>query len=262
MLLDLGIAAGAKQFHATWYYFDEILTWAGVCATLGLAAGLIFGKKARIAGIAVAIAGSLMVFTSYEQTAFPLLGIFAVVIMEWVANEPRSLDLKRALFMWGALFAGASITGSAVSFPFALFSGRFDCTAFFTERLSALHACREDSKYGLFVNDGISLVERQIKGAADRLVVLNFSDPITFALGMTPQRGGAAGMHVGTTFDIQHHPSPERMFGDATLALVPEANSQSDSTLAMAAVYEPYLLAHFDLISTSKSWRLYRRFRD
>jgi hypothetical protein len=138
-------------------------------------------------------------------------------------------------------------------------AGVTDYETFHAPRLAGLHVPFEEGSVGLF-NDGATLLNRY-RRPGDTVAVLDFDNPFSYALGMKPPNGGTAWLHYGINFDAIHKPTPERIFGDAKLVLLPKEykDFQFRDNDNIPRLYGPYLREHFALIGESKDWQLYRR---
>ena len=78
-----------------------------------------------------------------------------------------------------------------------------------------------------YINEGCDLLN-QYRQPQDSVAALNFTNPFSFGLKMKPSRGGTTWLQYGNNFD-EAGPSPERIFGDASLVMLPKLFS--DKTL-------------------------------
>jgi len=63
-------------------------------------------------------------------------------------------------------------------------------------------------------------------------------------LGAKPVAGGGVCFHYDSTFNDASTLSPERMFGDANVVVIPSCAEDPASVSALVAEYQPYLQAH------------------
>jgi hypothetical protein len=75
---------------------------------------------------------------------------------------------------------------------------------------------------------------------------------------MKPPSGGATWLQYGTNFD-DAGPSPERVFGDASLVMLPKLFSDKTLADSVPRLYGPFLKRHYALEGESLNWSLYRR---
>ena len=93
---------------------------------------------------------------------------------------------------------------------------------------------------------------------------MGFTDPFSFALGITPARDENQWWHLDFTFDRRNHPSPTQFLGSVSLVVVPRNfdNVQGrgfENVDAMLEIYGNYLQANFAQVDSSEAWSLYRR---
>jgi hypothetical protein len=112
--------------------------------------------------------------------------------------------------------------------------------------------------YLAMVNEGIDLVKKH-RRPAETVASLDFSNPFSYALGITPAGGGtSAALLYQTTFDEEHNLPPEYLFGHASLVMVPVVFSEPTLQDNIPLIYGPYLYSHFQVIDQTPGWRLYR----
>jgi hypothetical protein len=270
MLQDLRIAAGAKTVDFAWYCYDDIAMGAAACAVLCASAALLIPTYARsarrtlwIAGPVIAACGTMLVFTNFEQAGFPLTAITGIVVLESIRDSEAGSPFRTSVLIWCALF----VFGPIASDSFGLCSGmirrasttRADCLPFTAKNLAGFEGCGEYEKaYVAHVNDGLDLLNAR-RGSDDSVLTLDFANPFPYALRMTPMRGGVNSQAFNTTFNREHRPSAERMFGSATLVMFPKYFTDAGLIGVEDEIYGPFLKAHYDPAGESEAWRLYRR---
>jgi hypothetical protein len=112
--------------------------------------------------------------------------------------------------------------------------------------------------YALFVNEGLELLERN-SSPSESVVSLEFSNPFSFSLQRNPPKGGTTCLQYGVTFDQQHKLSPDQLFGNADLVMLPKVFSPPLLADAVARYYVKPLLARFHVVARSANWTLFRR---
>lgn len=114
--------------------------------------------------------------------------------------------------------------------------------------------------YTGYLNDGIDLLKKS-STSADVIASLSFHDPFPYALLRKPPRAGSTWFLLDNNISASHMPSNRRMFGDATVVMVPkhELNTHAQSDEFLFNYYKPYLLSNFTLAAESGQWSLYRR---
>jgi hypothetical protein len=113
------------------------------------------------------------------------------------------------------------------------------------------------------INDALRLIRANADGP-ERLVVLANSDPLSFALGWRPARGGALWFSKDYSFNQVTYLPADRMFGDADLVIYPITRSEDGGVDAegvelLLQLYGPYLQEHFVETARSSGWVLLRR---
>jgi hypothetical protein len=117
--------------------------------------------------------------------------------------------------------------------------------------------------FPLRINEGLDLLRRHLS-KGDTVTVMGFTDPFSFALGITPARDENQWWHLDFTFDRRNHPSPTQFLGSVSLVVVPRNfdNVQGrgfENVDAMLEIYGNYLQANFAQVDSSEAWSLYRR---
>ncbi|MDQ6678826.1 MAG: hypothetical protein M3Z09_16200 [Acidobacteriota bacterium] len=273
MWQDFAMLAGAKHINPADYMIESILESAGLLFVFTVSAALFLldqnrSKQARtalISGAAVCLAGLLFIFTSYERAGFPLQAILPILVVDLLTARIRVVSRLEKTFLFSILlWAGAliltSLVPNAVSLSYGVahkirINHRYE--PMHSPALSRFIPIQEDQAYQLFVNDGIALL-KQYRRLGDSVMSLDFTNPFSYGLAMKPARGGAICLQYRTTFDDAHKPSPEWLFGYATLVMVPKQFSDGTLDDSIPRLYGPYLRDHFSFVSESAQWRLYR----
>lgn len=113
-------------------------------------------------------------------------------------------------------------------------------------------------QYAVYVNDGLHLIRPHARPDS-RVLVLDWANPFSFALGLPGARGDTFCWHVERIVDEQHCPSPDRVLQEVTLVMVPKRPADISSLHVMRAVYGPAIDANFEKIGESRLWTLYAR---
>jgi len=113
------------------------------------------------------------------------------------------------------------------------------------------------------INDGIDLLQRYVQ-KGDRVTTFAFTNPFSFALGLTPARDSLLWWDLNFSFDRLHFPPAEDFLGDASLVMVPRLADRSsgccfETTDLLFELYGDYLHAHFHELASTDTWVLYRR---
>jgi hypothetical protein len=114
--------------------------------------------------------------------------------------------------------------------------------------------------YTSFLNDGIDLLKKY-SNSSDIIASLSYHNPFSYALLRRPPRAGSTWLLIDNNISAGHMLSDERMFGDATVVMVPKytLSTHVATDEALFREYKPYLLSNFSFVAESKQWRLYRR---
>lgn len=111
--------------------------------------------------------------------------------------------------------------------------------------------------YPMWFNDGIQLLKAHV-GAHSHVLVMDLSNPFSFALGLTPPRGDALFWHYGRDFNFDHFPPAERVFREVTHIMVPKAPVHRSATYALQKIYAHVLTEKFYRAAESDLWILYQ----
>ncbi|MGH9772900.1 MAG: hypothetical protein ACRD4Q_14590, partial [Candidatus Acidiferrales bacterium] len=276
MVHDLHMLAGARHFWFA-YRFNAIFQSALLlCAFAAAAALLLYARHDRkgfrsvmIAGVAVSVAGALVILGNYELSGYPLAVFLVILAIERLnarsTTEPKSTGFFHAsillvgsAFIIGSLASGAMATSNGLYR--ALWKARF-APEMHSRPLSDFVPVGPDQPYTDFVNDGLRLV-KEYRRPGDTLMSLDFTNPFSYGLAMPPAPGGATVLQYGSTFDNTHRLSAERLFGKADLVMLPK--NFSDPTLkdSIGRIYGTYLESHFTKLGESRFWSIFRKKED
>jgi hypothetical protein len=114
--------------------------------------------------------------------------------------------------------------------------------------------------YTNYLNDGIDLLKKHL-ALSDMVGTLSYQNPFSYALLRKPPRGGSTWFVLGNNISPGHTLSAARMFGDATVIMVPKykLSTHVSTDEFLVRVYKPYLLSNFSFVAESEWWSLYRR---
>jgi hypothetical protein len=94
----------------------------------------------------------------------------------------------------------------------------------------------------------------------ETVFTLDMANPFPYALLRRPARGGSPALAFNHTFNDQHKPSPDWLFGSADIVMVPKHPASSDpDARALFRNYLPSIQAGFRLCAESDWWLLYKR---
>jgi hypothetical protein len=110
------------------------------------------------------------------------------------------------------------------------------------------------------VNDGLALIRRHVPRQR-KILVLAFTDPFSFALGLVPPRNVPLWWDPGFSFNEAVHPTPTTLFSDADFVVIPILRESDDGCCleiqsALSKLYGDYLSEHFSEIGRSEFWSL------
>jgi hypothetical protein len=116
------------------------------------------------------------------------------------------------------------------------------------------------------VEDGIGTLSG-LGQKPDRIVVLGVANPFTATLGAAPARGDSPSLLWGRNINDRHFVPAEELLGDARIVMAPRTAEEGSTARTPAAMqsetpehlYGPYLATHFELLSVTDHWAVYRR---
>ena len=121
---------------------------------------------------------------------------------------------------------------------------------------------REDAgdayPYVLWFNAGVDLLRDRL-AARPRVLVMDLSNPFSFALGLEPPTGDALFWHYKRDFDLVHFPDPSRVFGTVTDVMIPKTPIHRFATNTLRQIYGPVLARDFRLAAENDLWIRYQR---
>ncbi len=112
--------------------------------------------------------------------------------------------------------------------------------------------------YVLWFNAGAALLKDRLS-SRPRVLVMDLSNPFSFALGLTPPTGDALFWHYGRDFDERHFPAPSRVFHTVTDVMIPKTPIHATATKALQRIYAPVLQRDFQKAAENDLWVRYER---
>jgi hypothetical protein len=294
VISDLAMVAAARRHTLGWgHNIDDVLYWAVThLISLGLlaygCARLSRTKEASslsvwrypIAAAVVVGTDIVLLFTNAQANSFPLSAFFAILLLLLVepamrSSAPLAQQKKAALLLiLAAVLAGPVILEQTVGLGYALVQSkanpnpagvlRFDSAklrplVLYDLSPNDIDRFSNGRQYVASINDGIQLLSVCTVGG-EKVTTLDLFNPFAYALGRDPINGGIAAAAYRYFLDDQHHPSPERLFGDASVVMVPKYPAGPPLFYdGFFKIYEPALERDFRLQVESSRWRLYRR---
>jgi hypothetical protein len=113
------------------------------------------------------------------------------------------------------------------------------------------------------VRDGVEALAR-LDPKPTRIAVLDFANPFSAALGLTPARGDAAFLQWDRNVDSRNFVPPERLLENVEIVMVPkepgpQTAAGEDPRAGLRTIYGPFIDANFDVVGESAVWRIHRR---
>lgn len=260
MLRDLYLAARAKHIHFRFYLLDDLMRNAAICVLLGIGAWIVLKERAlALGGAAIALFGTGFVLTCYEPSGFPLLAVLGIVVLNRLDNSWRSASVFLAVaaalpsvvdignYSFGLVAAAVRPIGEETG-----------CRALDQQGKPFLAVCRPDWGYVDVVRDGLQLLQAH-RAADESVCSLDFSNPFAVVTGIPPMKGGTTNQQYETTFSDRAYPSAEKIFGNASLVMLPKLFSDDSLNMTVDAIYGPFLHSHYHSIGESQFWTLYHR---
>jgi hypothetical protein len=234
-----------------------------------------------LAAIVVYLGDIVLLTTNAQRTGLPLLGAFALLVANRLAESPGdspSADgpfvrpyYASVLLLSGLLFL-PQLAGDAVALSAAAVwkvHPPAACGVRFTEsRISALLLCDRPnelqksgngSMYTTYVNEGVALLRRHCN-PADKVLTMDMQNPFPYVLGWPPPRGGLASTSFNYGLSARVRPSFDEYFGDATAVMMPKHPAQTPEYLdGFNEIYAPAVEQRFRLAAESDWFRLYER---
>jgi hypothetical protein len=169
--------------------------------------------------------------------------------------------VRAGLVLWCGVFVVGSMLVDTAPLSWALvfhvLRDKMQGPLFNSPRLSGIHD--REAWYVALVNDGIGLLQKY-RRPGDTIASLDFSNPFSYALEISPPPGGTPiGLMYRTNFDEENKVPPEFLFGRASLVMVPTVFTDWSLQDAIPRIYGPYLREHFHQVGQTSSWHLYRR---
>jgi hypothetical protein len=267
MYNDLRTVAHSKHVMVGGYLLRDVIVNAGpfllFANMISQTAGTRWDRRAiQIAGVGLCVTGFFLLMTSWQFYGLPLNSIMAILLLDRVlpasANVMPSLRLRPSVLLLGSFIAliylGSEIVG--LNYPLTKMLAQAPHTSFTAPALAGFNTTFERD-YVEYINEGCDLLS-QHRRPQDSVFSLNFSNPFSFALGMKPAAGGTTWLQYHTNFD-EEGPSPERVFGEASVVMLPKVFSDGTLPDTVPRLYEPYLKSHYAVAAESLNWWLYRR---
>jgi hypothetical protein len=294
MLRVLYMAAGARaqSLSSKTIIYNAVMHSVTLLCIVGIAILISFLQPHRprwfrelnlpLVAITIYLADIALFSTNAQSEGLPLLGAFAILLANRVAefrNDSSSSGqqfavpfLASILLISGLLFL-PQFTDDVAAIPIAAlrelhpYSG---CAVRFTEsRVHPLWLCDSSmegelqqwsngSNYTTYVNDGVALL-RRCCDASDRVLAMDMQNPFPYILGWRPPRGGMASTAYNYTLSDKFRPSMDEYFGDATVVMIPKHPAMLPQYAnRFYEIYTPAVQQRFQLVKESDWFRLYK----
>lgn len=214
--------------------------------------------------------GFLIIDQNFQTLGILTLGASAAVIAELLLRSeiaPKFRRLSRGLpMLLAALLLPATVSNAAsltIHFLYAL-SGKGEQVPlpnFEGIRLVPMWSTGQYDyfrRYNETLADGAAALADLGEQPA-HVVVLDFVNPFSAGMPLPPPAGDSAWYHWGRTLNRDHHPPAEEIFADAALVLDPKSPIEIWTAAGMRDIYADYIADHYELVTETDYWRIYRR---
>jgi hypothetical protein len=115
-----------------------------------------------------------------------------------------------------------------------------------------------DYQLGLSIADGAELLKPYLNSGT-RIIVLDWFNPFSLALGTKPPTGDALCWHYGRGFTERVHPEVERVLSEVTTIMVPKHPVSAASLKGLRAFLGPVIESRFQRRGESRYWTFLER---
>ncbi len=291
MLRDLRMAGAARAtMLAPRHVFQVAVNHASVLlgvVLFALATELLFGtrvpgwRRPRLLaiGILVFTADVFLMSTNAQLDGLPLCAVFAILIVNEIAQDQQSLPTAEASFYRplyvGALFLGVLLflpqfTSDLAGLAYGAWAKEWPSPgpgllAFTSPNLKPLllydgEEVRSNGHvFTTYVNDGVALLERTTR-EDETVLSIDMTNPFPYTLERRPPRAGIVSPVYHLNLDDAHRPTDDQFFGDADIVMVPKHPSLVDTTFEdFLKAYQRGLMQRYYLAAETSWWWMYRR---
>jgi hypothetical protein len=110
------------------------------------------------------------------------------------------------------------------------------------------------------INQGLTLIRSNGLERA-RIVTLDHVNPFPFLLRAPYPKGQPVWMHAWGTFDQNHHPSAETVFGNCYAVMIPKQPINQSGVTMMGSLWGDYIKTNFVFTGENDCWILLKRTR-
>ncbi len=279
-LLSAARSSSLSLWNVRWSLFKGLGDFLPLALLAVLTANIIASARPLLVTALVWMGGALLLATNAQPSGYPLNAVLALLLVEqgraamarvsWIATrfpKPETVLILLGLICYGPIAIGDA-SGLAYAFadshrnpPVARFHAANLRNLILYDTPEGTDADQRSNgrAYVDYVNDGVDLIQR-FSGPDETVFTLDMVNPFPYALLRRPPQGGTPALAFNHTFNDQHKPSPEWLFGSADIVMVPKHPASSDpDAAALFRNYLPAIESKFTLCAESGWWRLYRR---
>ena len=220
-------------------------------------------------------AGALLLATNAQPNGFPLSAILAILLAEHGRSAPGAVIRPMVLVLLCLVCWAPELFSDASGLVYGFIETRNSPPDSEVARFREPHLAnlllydlpdgtdadlRSSGRvYVKYVNDGVDLI-RRFSAPAETIFTLDMANPFPYALLRKPAHGGSPALAFDHTFNDQHKPSTDWLFGAADIVMVPKhpASSKPDAD-ALFRNYLADIRVEFVLCGESDYWWLYKR---
>nr|WP_246717721.1 hypothetical protein [Rhizobium aethiopicum] len=224
------------------------LLFVAFCGTTGI---LLIGQNFQTAGILTLGAGAAIIRESlfrakllsrYRNARFALPLLLGFLLLPAAVGNAASLAIHA--------YYAAGGRGKPIPLP-----------AFSEIRLVEMWSAGQYEYfegYNKTLADALGALS-QLISADEHVAVLDFVNPFSAGLGLTPPVGDSVWYHWGRTLGPYNHPAAEEMFADVDFILDPKWPIEIWTGNGLRDLYAHYIARHYALVRETAYWRIYRR---
>jgi hypothetical protein len=218
------------------------------------------------------ICGALLLATNGQSSGLPLDAVFAMVLFS--SRDQRrygTADVAPVLFalltivpllvshLAGLAFAAIDSTRQPAEAALIDAPHLADFYLYDVEEGTDADRRSNGHVYATYVNDGMALI-RLHSSDKETVATLDIQNPFSYTLLRAPAHGGAVALSYHHTFNDQHKPSFNWLFGSTDVVMVPKRPSAAEpDAQALIRNYLPEIRSQFRLCAQSNWWELYKR---
>jgi hypothetical protein len=279
-LLSAARSSSLSLWNVRWSLFRGLGDFLPLALLAVLTSSIIARVRPLLVTALVWMGGALLLATNAQPTGYPLNAVLALLLVEqgraaltgvsWGAPhfpKPETILILLGLICYAPIAIG-NASGLAYAFvdsrrnpPVARFHAAHLRNLILYDTPDGTDADQRSNgrAYVDYVNDGVDLIQRVSK-PDETVFTLDMLNPFPYALLHRPPQGGTPALAFNHTFNDQHKPSPEWLFGSADIVMVPKhpASSEPDAA-ALFRNYLPAIENTFTLRAESDWWKLYQR---